>query len=79
VAEKDRLYSCLDRIVEQRAALFQHLRQRWEDLFDARFDVLLYDLTSTYFEGLRKRFRRRSEAIAGTIGRTANRSCWRWW
>lgn len=52
VAEKDRLYRCLDRIVEHKAELFQHLRRRWEDLFDARFDVLLYDLTSTYFEGL---------------------------
>ncbi len=51
VAEKDRLYRCLDRIVEHKAALFDHLRQRWQDLFQARFDVLLYDLTSTYMEG----------------------------
>ena len=51
VAEKDRLYRCLDRIVEHKAALFGHLRQRWQDLFQARFDVLLYDLTSTYIEG----------------------------
>ena len=51
VAEKDRLYRCLDRIVEHKAALFDHLRQRWQDLFQARFDVLLYDLTSTYLEG----------------------------
>jgi hypothetical protein len=51
VAEKDRLYRCLDHIVEHRAALFDHLRQRWQDLFEARFDVLLYDLTSTYIEG----------------------------
>ena len=51
VAEKDRLYCCLDRIVEHKAALFDHLRQRWQDLFQARFDVLLYDLTSTYIEG----------------------------
>jgi hypothetical protein len=51
VAEKDRLYRCLDRIVEHQAALFDHLRQRWQDLFQARFDVLLYDLTSTYIEG----------------------------
>ena len=51
VAEKDRLYRCLDRIVEHKAALFDHLRQRWQDLFQARFDVLLYDLTSTYIEG----------------------------
>jgi hypothetical protein len=51
VAEKDRLYRCLDHIVEHKAALFDHLRQRWQDLFQARFDVLLYDLTSTYIEG----------------------------
>jgi Transposase DDE domain len=51
VAEKDRLYRCLDRILKHKAALFDHLRQQWQDLFQARFDVLLYDLTSTYIEG----------------------------
>ena len=51
VAEKDRLYRCLDRILAHKAALFEHLRQRWQELFQARFDVLLYDLTSTYIEG----------------------------
>ena len=51
VAQKDRLYRCLDRIVEHKVALFDHLRQRWQDLFQARFEVLLYDLTSTYVEG----------------------------
>ncbi len=51
VAEKDRLYRCLDRILEHRADLFRHLQQRWKNLFDAQFDVLLYDLTSTYVEG----------------------------
>jgi len=51
VAEKDRLYRCLDRILEHKRELFQHLQQRWKDLFDAQFDVLLYDLTSTYVEG----------------------------
>jgi transposase len=51
VAEKDRLYRCLDRILEHKAALFQHLRERWQDLFHAQFEVLLYDLTSTYIEG----------------------------
>jgi transposase len=52
VAEKDRLYRCLDRIVEHKTALFQHLRERWQDLFQVQFDVLLYDLTSTYIEGI---------------------------
>jgi transposase len=51
VAEKDRLYRCLDRILDHRQELFQHLQQRWKTLFDAQFDVLLYDLTSTYVEG----------------------------
>jgi len=51
VAEKDRLYRCLDRLLEHKQELFQHLRQRWQDLFAAPFEVLFYDLTSTYFEG----------------------------
>ena len=50
-AEKDRLYRCLDRIGDHKQALFVYLRQRWQDLFGAQFDILLYDLTSTYFEG----------------------------
>ncbi len=51
VAEKDRLYRALDRMVGHKAALEQHLADKWRDLFGASFDVLLYDLTSTYFEG----------------------------
>ncbi len=51
VAEKDRLYRCLDRLLEHKEDLFLHLRQKWADLFHAEFEVLLYDLTSTYFEG----------------------------
>src|SRR5437773_5301130 len=51
VAEKDRLYRCLDRMIHHKEALEQHLASRWRDLFGASFDVLLYDLTSTYFEG----------------------------
>ena len=51
VAEKDRLYRCLDRVLEHKQELFVWLRQKWADLFRAEFEVLLYDLTSTYFEG----------------------------
>jgi transposase len=51
VAEKDRLYRCLDRLLAHKDALCRFLTQRWKTLFDATFDVLLYDLTSTYFEG----------------------------
>lgn len=50
LATDDTLYRCLDQLVEHKAALFSHLQERWKDLFNARFDVLLYDLTSTYFE-----------------------------
>jgi hypothetical protein len=51
VAAKNRLYECLDRIECYRAELFSHLQGRWKDLFGATYDLLLYDLTSTYFEG----------------------------
>jgi transposase len=51
VAEKDRLYRCLDRVLEHKQELFVWLKQKWADLFHADFEVLLYDLTSTYFEG----------------------------
>jgi transposase len=51
VADKDRLYRCLDRLLAHKTALEQHLAARWKGLFDASFEVLLYDLTSTYFEG----------------------------
>lgn len=51
VAEKDRLYRCLDRVLPHKDALCRHLVEKWKTLFDATFDVLLYDLTSTYFEG----------------------------
>lgn len=51
VAEKDRLYRCLDRVLEHKQELFVFLKQKWADLFAADFEVLLYDLTSTYFEG----------------------------
>jgi transposase len=46
-----RLYRCLDHILPQKTKLEQHLKQRYGELFGAEFDVLLYDLTSTYVEG----------------------------
>jgi len=49
-AQDDTLYRCLDLILAHKEALFGHLHQRWSDLFGVRYDVLLYDLTSTYFE-----------------------------
>jgi hypothetical protein len=50
LVEIHKLYECLDRLIEHKRALFDHLTQRWKDLFNVKFDVLLYDLTSTYFE-----------------------------
>ena len=50
LAADDTLYRCLDQLVDYKPALFSHLQERWKDLFAASFDVLLYDLTSTYFE-----------------------------
>ena len=44
------LYGCLDLVVAHKAALFSHLNAKWKDLFNANYEILLYDLTSTYFE-----------------------------
>jgi hypothetical protein len=48
VAQPDTLYRCLDKLLAHKQALFTHLKGRWEDLFGASFEVLLYDLTSHY-------------------------------
>jgi hypothetical protein len=50
LAEAHKLYACHDLLLKHKDALFSHLVGRWRDLFNANFDVLLYDLTSTYFE-----------------------------
>ncbi|HJZ17057.1 MAG TPA: IS1634 family transposase [Stellaceae bacterium] len=50
LAEAHKLYACHDLLLRHKADLFSHLMARWRDLFNANFDVLLYDLTSTYFE-----------------------------
>jgi hypothetical protein len=50
LADIHTLYACHDRLIEHKEALFDHLVGRWRDLFNVSFDVLLYDLTSTYFE-----------------------------
>jgi len=50
VADIHKLYECHERLLEHKTELFTHLTQRWKDLFNAKFEVLLYDLTSTYFE-----------------------------
>ena len=50
LAEAHKLYACHDHLLAHKEELFSHLVGRWRDLFNADFDVLLYDLTSTYFE-----------------------------
>ena len=50
LVEKNALYRCLDGLLAHKPALFAHLRSRWQDLFAADFEVLLYGLTSAYFE-----------------------------
>ena len=50
LVQKDKLYRCLDKLLPHKADFFSHLTQRWKTLFDVSYDVLLYDLTSTYFE-----------------------------
>jgi hypothetical protein len=50
VAQSDTLYRCLDKLLAHKKPFFSYLRARWQDLFGACFEVLLYDLTSTYFE-----------------------------
>ena len=51
VLASNTLYRCLDKLVVHKEAFFSFLHERWTRLFDARFDVLLYDLTNTFFEG----------------------------
>ena len=75
------LYDCHDRLLEHKQALFDHLVGRWRDLFNVSFDVLLYDLTSTYFESIRRSRMRTSVASAtrAIIVPTACRWSSRWW
>jgi transposase len=50
LADIHKLYECHEHLLAHKKDLFTHLTQQWKDLFNARFEVLLYDLTSTYFE-----------------------------
>src|SRR5277367_1139943 len=50
LAETHKLYACHGLLLAHKDALFSHLTECWRELFNANFDVLLYDLTSTYFE-----------------------------
>jgi transposase len=50
LVQPNNLYRCLDKLTAHKQSMFTFLSERWKDLFQADFDVLLYDLTSTYFE-----------------------------
>jgi transposase len=50
LVQVDKLYRCMDKLLLHKEEMFSFLKKRWETLFDVKFDVLLYDLTSTYFE-----------------------------
>jgi transposase len=52
---EDRLYRALDRLLPHKVAIEQHLMKRLGELFELSYDLLLYDVTSTYFEGLAER------------------------
>ena len=49
---KDRLYRAHDHVLPLKEDIEKHLKQRYTTLFNAQYDLLLYDVTSTYFEGL---------------------------
>ena len=76
-----KLYRCHDRLLAHKQAVFDHLVGWWRDLFNVSFDVLLYDLTSTYFEAIRH-FRKATSGALGTraiTGRTVCRWSSPWW
>jgi len=63
----------MDRVLEHKQDLFLWLRQKWADLFQAEFEVLLYDLTSTYFEGAMEENPKASTVTVAINGRTVCR------
>ena len=69
----DRLYRALDRLLPHKQALETHLKERLGALFDLDYELLLYDVTSTYFEGRPRAMGPLAAAIAATIGETASR------
>ena len=76
----DRLYAGLDQLLPHKEALEKHLRQRLGELFELKYDLLLYDVTSTYFEGDSGRPTRwPSVAIPATAARIARRCASAWW
>ncbi len=76
---EQRLYRALDQLLPHKHAIERHLRERLGELFALDYDLLLYDVTSTYFKGWPNRTTSPSAATAGITGRTASRCASRWW
>ncbi len=74
----ERLYRALDRVLPHKEELEKHLVERLGELFAIEYDLLLYDVTSTYFEGVGAP-EICSAATAATIDRIVCRSTSRWW
>jgi hypothetical protein len=83
LAQIHKLYRCHDRLLMHKQAVFDHLAAQWRDLFNVGYDVLLYDLTSTYFEADPPCGFRRATSAASAIpvnpGRIVCRSSSPWW
>ena len=79
VAGKDRLYRALDKALEHRDALMGHLQERWSELFGAEGQLLLYDLTSTYFEGEAAGVPAAARGYSGIIVQILCKSSSLWW
>ena len=75
----DRLYAGLDPLPAHQEAIEKHLQERLGDLFDLQYDLLLYDITSTYFEGQCAAHRWRNAVIRGTAARRVRRCASDWW
>ena len=77
----DRLYAGLDWLLPHKSQIEKHLKERLGSLFDLEYDLLLYDVTSTYFEGQApaRATTLRNAAIRATAGPTACKSASAWW
>jgi hypothetical protein len=76
LAEIHRLYQCHDKLLEHKKALFDHLTERWRTLFAAKYEVLLYDLTSTFLKVLHRRIPRISAGLDTPV--TSAVTAYRW-
>ena len=69
LAQKDKPYRCLDLLLKHRDELFHFLKEQWGNLFGAKYDVLLYDLTSTFFLAIRLRLGRVVKLVLMKMGK----------